>query len=438
MHLHAIAVLRPLPAPRGHSRLATRALNAVLALALAATTAAVAPTTAAASAPAAPPPAAPPPAAPPPAVPAAGAATGGQAAEARVSEAANLAAAGKFKEAIAKLEALRREPACPPRAVALLGALYLKVNRPKEALAVLRPLAAPADAQPAVLYNAGLAALAVHDVPAADGYLVRAVRQQPGSPATRELGLLRAHQGRVVEAYSMLRPWSLRNPKDGEALLTAAAVALQLDRPEEAEQLIAGMPQDDPGIVLLRGKILVQKGDGKGAVALLTPLLAHHPQGMEPEVRRTLAEGYVAAGQPKPAVDLLKDRVAGHPAVALVLAVAQHKSGDVLGALVTLRPFADQLPADAKGLGDPRPATGIAIEYGRLLVDAGRSQEAVTVLEKATHILPQSLEAWQSLSQAYGAAGRRADSQAAAARAEALKKAALVPPAPQKPPPPGR
>lgn len=393
------------------------------------------------AAPAAPPPAAPPPAATPPAVPgaAAGPATGSQqAAEARLSEAGNLAAAGKFKEAIAKLEALRREPACPPRAVALLGALYLKVNRPKEALEVLRPLAAPADAQPAVLYNAGLAALALHDVPAAEGYLVRAVRQQPGSPATRELGLLRAHQGRVVEAYSMLRPWSLRNPKDGEVLLTAAALALQLERPAEAEQLIAGMPQDDPGIVLLRGKILVQKGDGKGAVALLTPLLAHHPKGMEPEVRRTLAEGYLAAGQPKPAVDLLKDRVAGHPSVALVLALAQHRSGDVLGALVTLRPFADQLPADAKGLGDPRPATGIAIEYGRLLIDAGRSQEAVAVLEKATHILPQSLEAWQSLSQAYGAAGRRAESQAAAARAEALEKAALVPPAPQQPAPPGR
>jgi len=368
----------------------------------------------------------------------AGPATVGGTAEARLSEANALAAAGKFKEAIAKLEALRRDPACPPRAVALLGALYLKVNRPKEALEVLRPLAEPADAQPAVLYNAGLAALALHEVPVAEGYLVRAVRQQPGSPATRELGLLRAHQGRVVEAYSMLRPWCLRNPADGEALLTAAALALQLERPAEAEQLIAGMPPGDPAIVLMRGKILVQKGDGKGAVALLTPLLAHHPKGMEPEVRRTLAEAYLAAEQPKAAVDLLKDRVAGHPAVALDLALAQHRSGDVLGALVTLRPFADQLPADAKGLGDPRPATGIAIEYGRLLVDAGRSQEAVAVLEKATHILPQSLEAWQSLSQAYGAAGRRTESQAAAARAEALEKASLAPPEGQKPAPPGR
>jgi predicted Zn-dependent protease len=434
MHLNSIAVLDR-AGRRRRLRLTVAMLTSLLALAGAAAPASTAAPSLGAPAPAAVPPAASGAAA---GSGPAGPAAGSQAAEARMNEAGTLAAAGKFKEAIAKLEALRREPGCPPRAVALLGALYLKVNRPKEALAVLRPLAAPADAQPAVLYNAGLAAIALHDGPAAEGYLVRAVRQQPGSPATRELGLLRAHQGRVVEAYSMLRPWSLRNPKDGEVLLTAAALALQLERPAEAEQLIAGMPPDDPGIVLLRGKILVQKGDGKGAVALLTPLLAHHPKGMEPEVRRTLAEGYLAAGQPKPAVDLLKDRVAGHPGVALDLAVAQHRSGDVLGALVTLRPFADQLPADSKGLGDPRPATGIAIEYGRLLIDAGRSQEAVAVLEKATHILPQSLEAWQSLSQAYGAAGRRADAQAAAAKAEALEKSILVPPGAQKPPPPGR
>src|ERR1700674_583214 len=126
-----------------------------------------------------PPPAAPASTAPPAATAGPGAGTAGPAtvggtAEARLSEATALAAAGKFKEAIAKLEALRRDPACPPRAVALLGALYLKVNRPKEALEVLRPLAEPADAQPAVLYNAGLAALALHEVPVAEGYLGRA------------------------------------------------------------------------------------------------------------------------------------------------------------------------------------------------------------------------------------------------------------------------
>jgi predicted Zn-dependent protease len=361
--------------------------------------------------------------------------------DAQAHDAQTLAAAGKFKEAIAKLEAMRRNPACPPRALSLLGALYVKVNRPQDALAVLKPLADAPDAQPAVLYNAGMAAGLLHQVTVAQNYFSRAVVQQKDSPATRELGLLLARQGKVVEGYSLLRPWSLRNPADGEARLTAAALALQLERPADAEQLIEGMDPNDPAIQLVRGKILVQKGDGKGAVTLLTPLMAHHPASMEPEVRRTLAEAYVLAGQPAPAVDLLKGRVANHPTVALVLARAQHKAGDLLGAMVTLRPFADQLPADAKGLGDPRPAAAIAVEYGRLLVDAGRSQEAIAVLEKATRILPQSPETWVALSQAYGAAGRRADSQTAAARAETLARSAAAPPAaapPGQPKPPGR
>jgi predicted Zn-dependent protease len=358
--------------------------------------------------------------------------------DAQAHDAATLAAAGKFKEAIAKLEALRRDPACPPRALSLLGALYVKVNRPKDALAVLAPMADAPDAQPAVLYNAGLAAGVLKENTRAQNYFTRAVVQQKDSPASRELGLLLAHQGKVVEGYSLLRPWSLRNPADGEARLTAAALALQLDRPADAEQLIEGMNPTDPAIQLVRGKILVQKGDGAGAVALLAPLMARHPAGMEPEVRRTLAEAYVLAGQPAPAVDLLKGRVANHPTVALVLARAQHKAGDLLGAMVTLRPFADQLPADAKGLGDPRPAGAIAVEYGRLLVDAGRSPEAIAALDKATRILPQSQEAWTALSQAYGAAGRRAESQAAAAKAEQLAKSATLPQQPAPPKPPGR
>ena len=43
--------------------------------------------------------------------------------------------------------------------LSLVGALYLEVGRPKDALAVLKPLADPEDSQPAVLYNAGRAAV---------------------------------------------------------------------------------------------------------------------------------------------------------------------------------------------------------------------------------------------------------------------------------------
>jgi tetratricopeptide (TPR) repeat protein len=359
--------------------------------------------------------------------PAAPAAAGMVAADKAIQEAAALARAGKFAAAAQRLEAARRQLTLPPRGLSLLATLYTELHRPKEALAILQPLAAAEDAEPAVLYNAGMAALADGQRDLAQGYFTRSVAKNPATPAARELGLLLARQGRIVEAYALLRPWSVRNAEDGEALLTAAALALQLERPGEAEQLISGMAREDPAIQLMHAKILVQKGDGASAVTLLTPLLARHPSGMELEVRRTLAEAYLAAGQAPKAVELLKGRAAGHPSTTLLLARAQHQAGDALAALATLRPLADKLPADGKGLGDPRPAAGIALEYGRALADAGRAPEAIAYFEKATRIEPGRREAWQDLSRALAAANRAGEAQKAAAKAAELQRAAVAP-----------
>jgi tetratricopeptide (TPR) repeat protein len=336
-----------------------------------------------------------------------------------------LAKAGKLKEAIAELEAQRKKGGATPRSLSFLGTLYLQVGRTADALAVLKPLADASDAEPATLYQAGRASLTLHQLPAAQGYFQRSLALEPASPAARELGLILAHQGRVVEAYSMLRPWAVRNADDGEALLTAAQLAIELERPQEAEQMIAGMPQNDPAIVLLRAKILVGKGDGKSAVPLLTPLLAKHPPGMEPEVRRTLAEADLLAGQPAQAMTLLDGRTSGHPSLALLLGRAQHLSGSGAAALATLRPFAEQLPDDAKGVPDPRVAGGIAIEYGRLLAESGHAPEGIAFLQKATRIEPNSREAWESLEKALNAAGRKDEAQKAAAQAAALAQAAV-------------
>ena len=92
--------------------------------------------------------------------------------------------------------------------------LYLELGKAQQALAVLKPLADAEDAEPAVLYKAGRAALLPDQVDAAKLYFTRSVLKEPASPAARELGLLTAREGRVVEAYSMLRPWALRNPND--------------------------------------------------------------------------------------------------------------------------------------------------------------------------------------------------------------------------------
>jgi Flp pilus assembly protein TadD len=346
-----------------------------------------------------------------------------------VQAAVKLAQGGNLAAAIKKLEDMRKQnPATPLPVMSLLGTLYLQANRPQDALAVLKPLADAENAEPAVLYNAGRAAFALKQQDLWLSYLKRAATLAPESPASRDLGLVFMRQGQVVEAYSLLRRWTLANPKDGEARLAAASLAVQLERPGEAEELLLNQSQADPAIRLLRGRIQVQKGDGPGALALLEPLLAKHPKGMDLEVRRSLAEAYLLANRPADTVKVLTGKTGNHPALVLLLGRAQHRSGTAPAALATLKPLADKLPADPSTLGDPRPAAGIAVEYGSLLVEGGHAAEAVPMLERATRLYPTSRDAWQALAKAYDAAGRKADAVKARTQAEQITLAASRPP----------
>ena len=349
--------------------------------------------------------------------------------EKSADEALKLMQSGDLAGAVQKLEPIRREPSANPRLLALLGTLYLQVNRPQDAFDVLKPLADAPEADPAVLYQAGRAALLVGQTKEGNEYLVRSLEKEPGSPAARDLGILMARLGRAVEAYSLLRPWVLKNATDADARILAATLAIQLERPDEAEQMLNGMPENDPALQLLRGRVRVQKGDGPGALALLKPVLANHPAAVDLEVRRAAAEAYVLAGQPAEAVKLLDGKTGGVPSLVLLLGRAQHKAGNASAALATLKPLADKLPDDPATVGDPRPAVGIAVEYGSLLVAGGRAAEAVPVLEKATRLFPGSRDAWKGYAQALDAAGRKDEARQANAKAEEIAKAAAARPA---------
>jgi Flp pilus assembly protein TadD len=342
--------------------------------------------------------------------------------EKSLQEAVKLVTEHHTAAAVDKLRAIQKDPAVTPPMLSLIGALYVQLDKPQEALAVLKPLADPEDAEPAVLYNAGQAALLAGQVDLGKVYLTRSVIKEPASPATRELGMLTARQGHLVEAYSMLRPWVLRKPSDIEARLVACNLAVQLERGDDAIQLLSGLPDSDPAIRLLRGKALVLKKDGPGAVALLKPLLTSHPQGMDLEVRRSLAEAQLLAGQPAEAIKLIDGKTAGRPALVLLLARAQRKAGNAAAATATLKPLADKLPANADAIGDPRPAAGIAMEYGALLVDAGKPAEAVPFYQKSTGYYPRNPETWKGLARALDAAGRKPEAQKALAQAAEVAK----------------
>ncbi len=328
--------------------------------------------------------------------------------------------AGDAAAALAILEPHKKELVGNAPLLALLGALYIDAGQPQPAFEILAPLAAAADADASVLYNTGRAELALGKVAEARRDFARSVALEPASPASRELGLLFAREGQVVEAYRSLRPWAIRSPRDFEARLTAAVLALQLERPFEAEQLLVGQKQDDPAIRLLSAKVAIQKGDGASALALLQPIAAKHPPGMDLELRRTQAEAYLLADAPAEALALLRGKSGNTPALALLLARAQRQTKDAAGALATLKPFAEKLPADAAAAGDPRPAAAVAIEYGQLLAAQGRAAEGLGFLERATRLNPFSPEAFRAYGDGLTAAGRIAEAKPVLAKAQEL------------------
>ncbi len=327
----------------------------------------------------------------------------------QVAQAGQLFQKGDLKGAIALLEPLKK-PGVHPAVLALLGTLYLESDRPSDALALLGPLADSGATGPAILRNAGRAALLLGQTAKAEAYLRQAVTKAPASPAARDLGMLLGTAGRIPESYSLLHPWVKANPGDDEARLSATYAAIELDRLPEAVELIAGLPENDPRARVLRGRLLILQQQPKQAIVVLEPLLHGAPPALELDGRRYLADSYLAAGESASAIQMLQGRVGNDPSLALVLARAQYLAGNPADTAATLAPFAASLLA-----GEPASAAeqgfqaDVAFEYGQALVALAKWPEAIDALSTATRRAPQRLQAWQLLARAQLAAGRRDD-----------------------------
>jgi tetratricopeptide (TPR) repeat protein len=365
-------------APRGRERVASRLLAALLLLAAASPSRGLATTqeTAAATLP---------PVAPSEGPPEA------------LRSALEAAQRGDLEQAIAQLEALRREGGAPAPALAVLGALYLEAARAEDALALLAPLAEEV-ADPAVLYNAARAAQSLGRGDEAVRYLERSVAIDGTSPAARELGLLRAARGEAVEALRLLRPWAAANPGDVEARLVGAYSAVALDRPDDAETLLAGLADDHAMVRLLRGRARLLAGDPRAALDLLRPLLADENVRLQRDARRAVAEAEMVLGRPQVAVQLLAGAEGGDPSATQLLARALLQAGQLDEALSTLQPL-----ATAGG----EPPVAVLRDYGRMLGMAGRHAEALPVLEEASRRDPSDKLALQALGQVLAQLGRR-------------------------------
>ncbi len=327
--------------------------------------------------------------------------------DARIQEALQTLEAGDLEQGIEILEALRGESLAQPPVLGLLGALYLEAGNPLLAFETLEPLAQLESPDPAVLYNAGRAAMALNRPQAAESFWSRSLELEPQSPAVRELGMLRAAQGRYREAYRLLRPWASASPEDHEARIVTALCAVQLQRPSEAETLLTDISKDPPRVRLLWGRVQLDMGDPKASIETLEPLLQDPPATMEMDIRRTLAKGYSSVGRAADAARILEGHVGTDASVALQLAQAQYLDGDLESAISTLGPFASQSLTELTEGQEPAAVTQrLLAEQGRLLLTAGRHGEALPYLEHATRLNPEDKQSWQQVGQALAVAGR--------------------------------
>jgi Flp pilus assembly protein TadD len=339
-----------------------------------------------------------------------------------IQSAVQKAQGGDLQGAIALLEPLRK-PGAHPAALSLLGSLYLEAGRSSDALALLGPIAETDAAGPLILHNAAQAALAEGQTERAEKYLQRAVRMAPGSPASRDLGLLLGQDGRLAESYGLLRPWALAHPDDPDARLAAAFTAVELQRAAEGEELLKGLPAENPRVQLLHARLLTLENAPQGAIALLEPLARNGPPELLPEVRRNLAKLYLGVGDSKQAIDLLQGKVGDDATLAVLLGRAQYRAGNLEGAIQVLAPFAKPAlgAADPTAPGDRGTVAELEMEYGQALAATSQWNEAIQALDRSTKLNPKVLEAWQLLGRAQLAAGQREAAERSMAKVKELQ-----------------
>ena len=341
-----------------------------------------------------------------------------------ITAAVNKAALGQIDEAIADLEAMIQAGRDSEPVVATLGALYIEAGNPEKGLEVLAPMAQAQGANPGVLYNAGRAAFALGRLEEAGNYLRRSVESAGEvSPATRELGLLRIQQGHFFRAFILLRPWVQTRPEDTQARIGAAMCAVELERAPEAELYLSDLDQENPLVRLLWARTLLLKEDPWGALALLKPLMENTPAELEEDVRRVMAQAQLGIGRPEEAVELLADQDRSDPFIARLLAQAYEDSGDVEGALVVLRPFADlSLQWDGENSAGlpPEVAGSFAYDYGKLLSQKKQYEAALPYLKVGVEIDPSNQNRWQELSRVQAALGKEQAAATAMDRAQEL------------------
>lgn len=324
-------------------------------------------------------------------------------------EAFNLLQSGDQAGALARLDAAHKAGETTLVDQSMLGTLLMESGRAQEAYDLLSKVAG-SSTDPALLFNAGRAALLVGQSQQGMAWLKQSADAVPVSPAGRALGMAFAQQMRCLESLQYLRPWLEAQRGDTEARTIAAMCALELRRTQDATALLEGLPASDPRIGILRAQLLIQQSDPLSALVVLEPLLKNHPPEMSADVHRMTTEAYLNSGRAKDAVDLLAALPQRGPRLTLLYAEALYRTGDLDTALAELKPVAEV--ALQQEANHPLVVHGMS-DYGRILVAAGRAEEGLPFLQRAAEVQPDHLKTWKALGEALTVAGRRDEARKA-------------------------
>lgn len=308
------------------------------------------------------------------------------------------------------------------RAVALA-----EQGRIDQALELLRPLADRPDASLEVLVNASRAAFSVGDEAAAEGWMERAIELAPGSEAARGYGFYLGQQGRFADARRVLAPYVELRGDDAAAALALATADLKIGALDDAARVLERLPEDHPGAILLRGELALERLEPHRARRLLESVWESHPPELELDLRRLLAQVYLAIGDAPRAVEMLTG-LERDPATSLVLSIAHYQSGEPERAAETLAPLAAQVAAvdDAAPPSVVDLAVRVATEYSRALVASDRAEEVVDLMRRAVRLRPRSPEAWNVLGHALIATGDMEEARSAIQHYHDLKDALVA------------
>ena len=318
---------------------------------------------------------------------------------------------GRFDQAAADVAAARKAAADDPRAAYLAALVSEHAGNVAEMRKNLADVGDIVDAipreslryRPQALMLGGLAHFGLGEYEKAQPYLESALRQDPGTPASKLLAQVYLRQQSVPKAIDVLEGYLRAHPDDRQATMLLASSMMTVGRYARAAQLSehALEQADEPAMRALLGISLVGAGKFAPGAAELEAALRKDPRLVQAGV--SLVGLYLASGQVARAAEVAAGLVKQQPDNAGLLSLqgrALAAKGEVAAARAAFERSSKIDPSFAE------PQLGLArLEIGQRAFDAA-DQRLQALLAKDAH----NVDAMMQLSRLAAARGQEAES----------------------------